>query len=65
MVNEWLAQLFEYEVCHECGWDADRHEMGPDPLGLPHAWCVDPIPEGLSDAEGDMELARRIEVSTR
>jgi hypothetical protein len=36
---EFLAQLFEYERCEECGGDADAHRVGPDPLGLWHAWC--------------------------
>lgn len=41
----FLAQLFEYERCEECGGDADAHRAGPDPLGLWHAWCRNPAAE--------------------
>jgi hypothetical protein len=50
--TEWLAQLFEFELCAECGQDADAHTVGLDPLGKRHAWCVDAGTElhyGLSD----------------
>jgi hypothetical protein len=34
---------FNYELCGECGQDADRHVMGSDPiLGKPHLYCLDP-----------------------
>ena len=25
--DEWLARLFEYEYCPECGGDAEDHEV--------------------------------------
>ena len=34
-----LVAGFEFELCHECGQDADAHTFSPDPLGHPHAWC--------------------------
>lgn len=61
---QWLAELFEFEVCAECGWDADRHIVSPDPLGNHHAWCADPIPDELSDMDAERELARRVAIST-
>ena len=36
---KWLADLFEFELCAECGGDADVHTVSPDPFGLLHAWC--------------------------
>lgn len=57
--SQWLAEMFEYELCTECGWDADRHTVGPDALGLRHAYCDNPISEELTDAEIETELARR------
>lgn len=43
--EDWLKELFEFELCHGCGGDWDAHVCGPDPLGLPHAWCKNPPPE--------------------
>jgi hypothetical protein len=63
--DAWLAELFQYEVCAECGWGADKHRVGPDPLGLPHAYCLDPVPEDLSDDEIQAEMTRRTDISTR
>lgn len=37
--QQWLRELFEFENCAECGQDETGHTVGPDPLGLPHAWC--------------------------
>lgn len=37
----WLAQMFEFEYCGECGKDADRHVVTIDPLGKRHASCLD------------------------
>ena len=34
-----LVAGFEFELCHECGRDADAHTFSIDPLGHPHAWC--------------------------
>lgn len=36
---EWLTDLFEFEFCAECHQDAAEHWVGPDPLGLRHAYC--------------------------
>jgi hypothetical protein len=57
---QWLAELFEFELCGECERDADQHNVGPDALGLRHAYCTDPIPAGLTDADAEAELARRL-----
>lgn len=27
--DEWLAEQFEYELCEECGADADEHDAIP------------------------------------
>ena len=44
-----LAELFEYELCEECGQDADKHTVGPDPFGNRHAWCmVEPAEEATT-----------------
>lgn len=37
-----IVDGFEYELCEECLGDLDRHLIGPDPLGNPHAWCLSP-----------------------
>lgn len=37
----WLAELFEFELCHECGQDAGRHRVRIDPIGNRFAECVD------------------------
>jgi hypothetical protein len=37
---EFLAELFEFECCEYCGGDVEDHVVSPDPLGLPHAWCL-------------------------
>jgi hypothetical protein len=60
---EWLAELFATEVCGECGWDADRHHVTPDPLGNRHATCDDPLSEDYTEGEADLELIRRIAIS--
>jgi hypothetical protein len=57
---QWLTELFEFELCGECGRDADQHTVSPDALGLRHAWCTDPIPAGLTEANTEAELARRL-----
>lgn len=31
---------FEFELCHECGQDIDRHVIAPGPFGLPLAGCL-------------------------
>lgn len=35
----WLEELFEFEVCHECGGDAADHDVYLGPFGLPFARC--------------------------
>lgn len=62
--KRWLAEMFEFEVCAECGWDADKHRVDPDVLGNRHATCTDPISPGLSDQAAERELARRVAIST-
>lgn len=57
--QEWLLAQFEYELCAECGLDYHDHRVGPDPLGNRHAWCLRPVPDGLSDEEIDAEMVRR------
>lgn len=37
--SAWLAELFRFELCEVCMGDEHAHECGPDPLGLPHAYC--------------------------
>lgn len=37
----WLAELFEFEVCHECGQGADRHRVRSTGVGGRFAECVD------------------------
>lgn len=32
---------FEFELCHECGQDIDRHVITPGPFGLPLASCLE------------------------
>lgn len=58
---QWLAELFEFELCGECGRDADQHTVRLDPVGLRHAWCTDPIPESWTDLAWTAELTRRME----
>lgn len=36
--DQWLAELFEYEYCHECGGDACHH-TAVTVAGLPFARC--------------------------
>ena len=62
--HAWLAEQFEFEVCEECGWGADRHTAGQDPLGLRHAYCNDPLPESLTDEAAVAELTRRMVAAT-
>lgn len=57
---QWLTELFEFELCGECGRDADQHIVRPDALGLRHAWCTDPIPESWSELATAAELTRRL-----
>ena len=39
--------LFEYEYCCECGRDINEHMIGPDILGNPHAFCLQPTDEEI------------------
>jgi hypothetical protein len=63
--TKWLAALFEFEVCSECGHDADQHTVARDGLGNRRFICTDPIPAGLPDVAAEKELKRRAEASTR
>jgi hypothetical protein len=35
-----VIEGFQFELCEECEQDLERHEIGPDPFGLAHAWCL-------------------------
>lgn len=37
--QEFLSELFEFELCTECGRDADEHSSSLDMFGNWHAWC--------------------------
>ncbi|KUL44779.1 hypothetical protein ADL22_12615 [Streptomyces sp. NRRL F-4489] len=37
--EEFLAELFEFELCAECGGEHDQHTAAPDMFGKWHAWC--------------------------
>lgn len=61
-----LWDSFNYELCPECGQDADKHVMGRDPIiGKPHLYCtaafggdaITPAPwlVGDEEEEGDDE----------
>lgn len=58
-----LRESFEYEFCEECGLDVQYHAIGPDPIGLPHAYCVspwvrvDPLVHEAADAGGDDQIS--------
>lgn len=39
---DWLEDMFEFELCAECGGDACDHEVDLDILGLFHATCLHP-----------------------
>ena len=43
--KRWLAVLFEYEYCAECGGDACHHTAVAGPFGLPFARCDYPPAE--------------------
>jgi hypothetical protein len=62
--EQWLEQLFEFEVCTECGWDADKHRVILDGLGNRRSVCCDPIPGTLTREAVLQELARRTAIST-
>lgn len=59
---QWLAEQFTTEMCSECGWDADKHQVGTDRLGNRRLVCTDPIPESLSDQAAQDEMGRRLKV---
>lgn len=54
--DEWLKELFEYEVCAECGWDADHHIVILSPVGNFFAMCLDPFPDSETDPDVKAEL---------
>jgi hypothetical protein len=62
--EQWLAHYFATEVCAQCGWDADQHEVRYDAFDKPHAICLDPIPDHYSDRQFRRELAQRVAIST-
>lgn len=37
--EEWLEELFEFELCECCGGDVSDHDVVLDALGLRHALC--------------------------
>lgn len=37
--EEFLAELFEFELCAECAGDVKDHIAKPDQFGKWHAWC--------------------------
>ncbi|MEW9530609.1 hypothetical protein [Microbispora sp. NPDC049125] len=41
-----------FERCEECGRDLFAHVIGPDPLGLPHLWCLTPDQEREAASAG-------------
>ena len=40
-VAEWLAEMFEFEYCSECHYDAVAHVVVAGPFGEPFAYCLD------------------------
>lgn len=32
--------MMQYELCADCGYDADWHTISPGPFGEPHIWCL-------------------------
>lgn len=60
----WLEELFEFEVCTECGWDADKHRVIRDGIGKRRSVCRDPIPGTFTREAVLQELARRTAIST-
>lgn len=49
-----LLEAFEFELCEECGRDADAHVIAPDPLGKPHLYCrAVPAGDQASDQASD------------
>ena len=49
--TDWLAELFEYQLCAECGRDADQHTVCLTPLGTFFARCNDPLITNDPDSE--------------
>lgn len=37
--EQFMSELFEFELCSECGGDRGAHVAGLGPLGNWHAWC--------------------------
>jgi hypothetical protein len=51
--EEWLAELFEFEFCAECGGDADDHEVCLVPgIGTYFARCRRPVDEPAATEHG-------------
>ena len=37
-----IVDSFRYQRCEECGYDLDKHSIGPDILGNAHCYCLLP-----------------------
>ncbi|MFE9833974.1 hypothetical protein ACFYP4_02325 [Streptomyces sp. NPDC005551] len=68
--EEFLRELFEFELCAECFGDATDHVASPDPLGKWHAWCTFKAPRmthivtTINPAKGNERPVRIEEVDT-
>jgi len=52
--------VFEFELCGECGCDAEQHRVYLHPaFRFPAIQCLWPIPEDLSEYDFETELNRR------
>lgn len=56
---EFLAELFEFEFCDECGGDAEHHRVVYDPLGNLFAQCIYPPCECCGRAAPEIVAFRR------
>lgn len=56
----WLAKLFEFEYCAECGGDAEHHAVGPDPFGHEYAWCLFPPDDDTGERHPRIAEFRRL-----
>ena len=63
--SETLRRFFEFEVCAECGLDADQHVLGLDALGLDHVICKAPVDWAGDDAAAAAVFAARCERATK
>lgn len=58
--SAWLAELFEFELCSDCGRDADAHDCIPSPFGHPFARCCF---EPEFDSAGNMIVHHKESIS--